>query len=237
MMSYLVPMGLAYIGAAVLPAAALLLYIYSKDKVEKEPTGLLVRLLGLGALAAILSGALETAGITLLDNFISIDNPFYVIVLAFLVVAVVEEGTKYFLMKAITWRNPHFNFKFDGIVYAVFVSLGFAAFENIGYVMGYGLTVAPARALLAIPGHMSFAVFMGFFYGRAKLWSNLGDEGKSSINRRLGYIMAIFLHGFYDACAMSGTPLASILFFAFVVALDIVVIRIIKKESGEDHPI
>lgn len=78
-------------------------------------------------------------------------------------------------LHARTWRNPNFNYRFDGIVYAVFVSLGFAAFENIQYVLHYGLSVALPRAIFAVPGHMSFAVFMGLFYGRAKLYEAWGD--------------------------------------------------------------
>lgn len=233
----LIPIGIVYILAAVLPAVALLLYIYSKDKIEKEPTSLLARLVGLGAISAMISGGLESAGISILDAFISVRNPLYVIILAFLVVAVIEEGTKYYFLKSVTWRNPNFNFRFDGIVYAVAISLGFAAFENIGYVMGYGLTIAPTRALLAIPGHMSFAVFMGYFYGRARLWENNGDKNQASINRMLAYISAVFLHGFYDACAMKGSTVSTLIFFAFIIALDIAVIRIIRKESREDHPL
>lgn len=237
MWGYLIPVGLIYIIAAICPAAILLLYLYNKDVVEKEPTDLLVKLLGLGVLAAVLSGGLEEAGIGVLDRFISTANPLYVIILAFLVVAVVEEGMKYLLMKALTWNHPHFNYRFDGIVYAVFISLGFAAFENIGYIIGYGLTIAPTRALLAVPGHMSFAVFMGYFYGRAKLWGNRGDAGKASVNRKLAYIVAVFLHGFYDACAMKQTTLSTLIFFAFVIIVDIFMIRTIRKESREDHPI
>lgn len=233
----LIPIGIIYIIAAVCPAAILLLYMYHKDGIEKEPPALLAGLIGLGVLSAVLSGGLEEIGITILDRFISVANPLYVIILAFLVVAVVEEGTKYLLLKLATWKHPHFNYRFDAIVYAVFISLGFAAFENIGYVMGYGLTIAPTRALLAIPGHMSFAVFMGFFYGRAKLWANKGDNAKASINRKLAYIVAVFLHGFYDACAMKQTVTSTLLFFAFIIVLDILMIRTIKKESREDHPL
>ena len=236
-LSYLIPIGIIYIIAAVFPAALLLFYIYRKDTIEKEPASLLLKLLGLGVVAALLSGGFETLAIAVLDRFISVSNPLYVIILAFLVVAVIEEGTKYILMKAVTWRNPHFNFRFDGTIYAVFMSLGFAAFENIGYVIGYGLTIAPTRALLAIPGHMSFAVFMGFFYGRARLWANRGDEQKASTNRWLAYIVAVLLHGFYDACAMKQTTLSTLIFFAFIIAVDILMIRTIRKESREDHPL
>ena len=233
----LIPIGIVYIIAAVLPAALLMFYIYRKDGIEKEPTSLLIKLVGLGVLAAVISGGLETVCIVLLDRVISVAHPLYLIILAFLVIAVIEEGTKYIFMRMLTWNNPHFNFRFDAVVYAAFISLGFAAFENIGYVIGYGLTIAPTRALLAIPGHLSFAVFMGFFYGRARLWANRGDNHKASVNRWLSYIVAVLLHGFYDACAMKQTVLSTIVFFAFIVAVDIFMIRTIKKESREDHPL
>ena len=123
-----------YILAAVLPAVFLLRYIYKHDTVEKEPPGLLLSLLLMGVLAALASIVLEVIGQKILDANISQDDPYYNIILAFVVVAAVEEGTKFFFLKRRTWNNPNFNYRFDGIVYAVFVSLGFAAFENIKYV-------------------------------------------------------------------------------------------------------
>ena len=119
----------------------------------------------------------------------------------------------------------------------MFVSLGFAAFENISYVVGYGLTTAVARALLAIPAHMGFAVFMGYFYARAK---RCQDEGNAAGRRRnlwAAFFVAVLLHGFYDACALLGTLLSALLFLAFVVAMYIIVIRLVKKESQNDQPV
>ena len=129
---------------------------------------LLMSLLIYGVIAALISIILENIGTKVLNSLMDQSTVGYTLVLAFAVVAVVEEGAKFAMLKRRTWNDMNFNYRFDGIVYAVFVSLGFAAFENIGYVLGYGLSVAPARALLAIPGHMCFGVFMGTFYGRAK---------------------------------------------------------------------
>ncbi len=187
--------------------------------------------------AALASIVLEQIGTTILNSFVSPENPAYVIFLAFLVVAVVEEGTKFYLLHRRTWKNPNFNYRFDAIVYAVFVSLGFAAFENIGYVFGYGITVAPARALLAIPGHMSFAVFMGYFYGRAKLFFDYGDKEKSRTNLWLAYLSAVFLHGFYDSCAMIGSAGSTIVFVVFIILMYLAVYRMIKNESHTDAPV
>ena len=173
-----------YVLAAVLPAFFLLRYIYRQDTIEKEPGYLLWQLL-LGGVPreipledpdpALASIVLETLGSAILNNTVDPNDPKYYIIMAFLVVAVVEEGTKLFFLKRRSWQDPNFNYMFDGLVYSVFVSLGFAAFENIKYVFNYGLSVAVPRALLAIPGHMGFAVFMGVFYGRAKLAESRGN--------------------------------------------------------------
>ena len=226
---------LIYLLAAVLPAVFLLRYIYKQDTVEKEPPGLLFSLLLRGVLAALLAIVFEELGERVLNTYISdSSSTVYTLVLAFLVVAVVEEGAKFLLLKQRTWHDPNFNCRFDGIVYAVFVSLGFAAFENVGYVFGYGLQVAVSRAFLAIPAHMGFAVFMGAYYGRAKLCESCGNLAGMDRNLWTGYLISVLLHGFYDACAMTGNTLSTILFVAFVVIMYIVVIRRIKRESATD---
>lgn len=226
-----------YLLAALLPALFLMRYIYRKDTIEKEPKGMLTGLVFLGVAAAVVAIILESLGLSVLSGFLQEGSPAHTIVMAFLIVAVVEEGAKYLFLLWRTWRDPNFNFRFDGIVYAVFISLGFAAFENISYVMGYGLTTAIARALLAIPAHMGFAVFMGYFYGRAK---RCHDEGNASGRRKnlwAAFLTAVLLHGFYDACALLGTVLSALLFLAFVIAMYIIVIRMVKRESKTDEPV
>lgn len=231
------PVLAVYILAAVLPAAFLLRYVYRHDTIEKEPPGLLACLLLLGVAAALCSGVLEWLGQSVLNALVDPGSPAYTIILAFLVVALVEEGMKFLLLKRRTWRDPNFNYRFDGIVYAVFVSLGFAAFENIQYVLHYGLSVALPRAVLAVPGHMSFAVFMGLFYGRAKLCEDCGDPWGTRRNLRAGYLAAVLLHGVYDSCAMIGGPLATLLFVVFVTLMYRQVYKLLKREAATDSPV
>ena len=170
---------LVYGAAALLPAIYLMRYIYRKDTVEKEPPMLLMSLLIYGVIAALISIILENIGTKVLNSLMDQSTVGYTLVLAFAVVAVVEEGAKFAMLKRRTWNDMNFNYRFDGIVYAVFVSLGFAAFENIGYVLGYGLSVAPARALLAIPGHMCFGVRLRIAGGRSgPVGRQGGGEGK-----------------------------------------------------------
>ena len=226
------------VAAAVIPAILLLIYVYRLDTVEKEPSGLLVKLLLLGCVAGVLSIGLEELGTRALDaTMIDPESDVYQIAMAFLVVAVVEEGTKYVLMKKATWKNPAFNFRFDGIVYAVFTSLGFAAFENVLYVMQLGLGVAFIRAILSIPGHMAFSVVCGIYYGRAKYFEHIGEERLSARNRWKGYLFAVLLHGFYDACLMVGSGIGTLVFVAYVVIMYGAIFRRLKKESRTDGPV
>ncbi len=226
-----------YVLAAIVPAVFLMRYIYNRDTVEREPGSLLRSLALQGVFAALAAIVLESIGETVLDLAIPQDSPAYTVVLAFLVVACAEEGAKLFFLRRRTWNDPSFSHLFDGVVYSAFVSLGFAAFENVKYVFSYGLGVAVPRALLAIPGHLGFSVFMGVFYGRARLCANRGDAAGAGRNMRLAFLSAVFLHGFYDACAMIGTGLASLLFYVFVAVMYVVVYRTIRRESREDRPV
>ena len=228
---------LFYILVAILPAAFLLRYIYRRDTIEKEPGSLLLLLIVFGVLSALCAGVLEYIGTWALSFTLSSDSPAYTIVFAFLVVAVAEEGAKLFFLHRATWRNPNFSHLFDGLVYSAFVSLGFAAFENVKYVFSYGLSVALPRALLAIPGHLGFSVFMGIFYGYAKRCELQGDNAGKKRNLLIGYLLAVFLHGFYDSCAMIGTVASMILFFIFVIVMYVVVYQAIKRASANDQPL
>ena len=227
---------LIYLAAALLPAFILLRYVYRKDVLEKESGRLLRSLILRGVSAALLSIILETIGQRILTlSRISPYSPLYYIILCFLVIAAVEEGTKYYLMKKRTWNDPEFDYTFDAIVYSVFVSLGFAAFENIGYIFNYGLSVALPRAFLSIPGHMGFAVVFGCYYAKAKKASLAGDEAGSRDALLRGYISSVLLHGFYDACAMIGTGASFFVFLVFIVVFYRRVFRLVKQESLADQ--
>jgi len=231
------PILCVYIAAALLPAVLLLRYIYRHDTVEKEPAPLLASLLLMGVLAAVCSGVLEGIGQSVLQLLVAPTRPIYTVLMAFLVVAAVEEGTKFFFLKRRTWNHPAFNYRFDGVVYAVFVSLGFAAIENVEYVFSYGLSVALPRALLSVPGHMAFSVFMGAFYGRARLYADLGDDGACRRCLWGGYLTAVLLHGFYDTCAMMGGGLSLLVFGVFVAMTFFAAYRTVKRESATDAPV
>ena len=223
------------IAAAVIPAVILLIDIYRRDRLEKEPRRLLISLVVLGVVSTVLAVVTEYIGSFLLGLVLTEDSIAYNAVMYFIVVACSEEGTKYILLRRKTWKSPEFNCQFDGVVYAVFVSLGFALWENIGYVAAYGLSTALTRALTAVPGHACFGVFMGAWYGMAKRYENEKNEKKCRQSRRLAFWLPVLIHGTYDFIATFNTIHAGWIFLAFVIILFIVARHRVKKLSEQDQ--
>ena len=145
-----------------------------------------------------------------------------------------EEGFKYLLLKLRTWKNPEFNCTFDGVVYAVFVSLGFALWENIYYVLCYGFGVALARAVTAVPGHACFGVFIGVWYGTAKRYEMDGLYEEAKRARRTGLITAVLLHGTYDFIASLDSSVMSIIFLVFVAWMFRRALELVRQFSRGD---
>ena len=176
---------------ALAPGSAVIIYIYLKDKHEREPLSLL--------LISFVYGILSTA-VTLLiswpvNAFVMLESgnlvdQFYS---AFFKVALVEEFSKFLFVRLILFPNRNFNEPFDGIVYAVMVGMGFATLENVLYVFQYGVETGVWRMFTAVPAHATFAVLMGFFMGKAKF------SKKSKLFYMLaGLFAATLFHGSYD---------------------------------------
>ena len=216
------------IAAAVIPAAALMVKVYQSDRLERESPWLLWSLMKVGILSSLLALVIERVLSFLLGFIASPDSAIYNVILYFIVVACSEEGSKYALLKKETWNNPEFNCQYDGVVYAVFVSLGFALWENISYVMTYGFSTAIVRAVTAIPGHACFGVFMGVFYGIAKKYDNRRMTKITGIYRKLSVVVAVILHGTYDYIASienQGSGWAFVLFVAVLFGISYILVN------------
>lgn len=176
---------------AIIPGIATAVYIYLEDKHEPEPARMLVISFGYGVLAFFIAIGLSY----LIDSMIDLREGEIQgeVIHAFVVVALVEEATKFAFIRGILYRDKNFNEPFDGIVYAVVVAMGFATAENIFYVLGGGAGVAVVRMLLAIPAHAVFAIIMGYFLGKAKF-----DAERSLRYALTGLFAAVLIHGMYD---------------------------------------
>jgi RsiW-degrading membrane proteinase PrsW (M82 family) len=177
---------------AVAPVLAIIIYIYFKDKYEKEPKRLLLYNFLLGAIVSII---VTTILYLVINIFLPLPNKtsiFEQFIKAFFVVGITEEFSKYIIVRYYAQPKPDFNEPFDGIVYAVMVSMGFAATENISYVLQGGVQTALVRAFTAVPAHATFAILMGYYMGKAKFSKN-----RISLNLT-GLLLAILFHGSYD---------------------------------------
>ena len=222
------------IAAAVLPAVFLLVKVEREDRLEKESHALLLSLVLFGIVSTAVASLGERIGMTLLAMLFREESLLYNFLLYFGVVAFSEEGAKYVLLKRRTWNNPEFNCQFDGVVYSVFVSLGFALWENLGYVAMYGLSTAVVRAVTAVPGHACFGVFMGTWYGMAKRREGAGDYDGSKRMRVRALLVPAVLHGFYDFVATCESSVMNLVFLVFVLLMFITAWRLVKHVSAND---
>jgi RsiW-degrading membrane proteinase PrsW (M82 family) len=178
--------------ATTTPILIVIIYIYIKDKYEKESKRVLLVSFLLGA---ILSIVITTLLYVFFDLFLPLPDNYSIwqqFVKAFFVVGLIEEFSKYIMVRYYAQPRKGFNEPFDGIVYAVMVSMGFAAVENLFYVLQGGIEVALIRAVTAIPAHATFAILMGYYMGKAKFTNN---RVKWNL---IGLSLAVLFHGAYD---------------------------------------
>lgn len=213
------------IAIALAPVVIILLFIYFKDKWEKEPFKLLFWTFILGCLTVIPVLFIETFIGNLKANFY-LSHRMSAIYDAFFVAGFTEEAFKFLAFYLLIWRNKHFNEKFDGIVYAVFISLGFAAVENIMYVSNYGISNGLTRAFTAVPAHALFGVSMGYYFAFSKF--SLFFKKR---NLAMAFLIPFMLHGIYDFILMSNEPAYFIVFIAYLFYLWKVGFKRIKELS------
>jgi RsiW-degrading membrane proteinase PrsW (M82 family) len=181
---------LKLIALAIAPAVALGVFIYWRDKWDKEPIRILAICFALGILSCVIAAGIEL-GIGAIWQA-NTKNVFETAIEAFVVVGFTEEFCKYIWLRGYAYPKKEFNEPYDGITYSVMVSLGFATFENIFYVLEGGSGTALMRMFTAMPAHTTFAVIMGFFVGMAKFTHN------SKLYNLIGLLMAVLFHGAYD---------------------------------------
>jgi RsiW-degrading membrane proteinase PrsW (M82 family) len=225
---------------AVLPVILICKYVYNKDR-NKEPNKLLTKFFVAGIGSALIAIVISLIIDLIFPNFTSSTSFAYFpinLISVFIGIALVEESSKFIMVYKIGYNNREFDELYDMIVYAVFVSMGFATFENILYVLGKAsFTTGIIRALTAVPGHAAYAVFMGYYLSLAKLChlNKRDDLSKKNIIKAL--LIPTCLHGIYDFCVLSQNWILIICFFIFVIALFVVAIQKLKEVAGNTTPL
>lgn len=223
---------------AVLPTILLGYFIYSNDKIEKEPTPLLVKLL-LGGIGSVILTLIVTTILNKIAPFFAISNteilsPLSLAIYVFFGIAIIEEFSKWFFLYIISWKNKAFNHVYDAIVYSVFVSLGFATVENILYVfissssLSEAIAVALNRMFFSVPGHAFFGVMMGYYLGLAKLTFVNKKKNKTTKFLLLSLLVPTICHFIFDYILMSSF-LPMIVFYIYVIVLFVYGISKVKR--------
>lgn len=208
--------------AAITPVAVALWYIFKKDSAKPEPAKWLVKAFWYGVLSALLSFVFSTPigdifGLDLdAETYPSIIDAFAD---AFLMAAIPEELAKLIMLWLLLRKNPHFDEKFDGIIYAVCIGMGFAGIENIMYLFegidnGSWISIGIARALFSIPGHFLFAVLMGYYYSLYHFGVDRSMKTKAMI-----LLAPILAHGLFDGilfCMNANEWFATVGLFVFL---------------------
>lgn len=167
-------------------------YIFIRDKYEKEPIRLLIVGLGLGCLTTIPILYVEKFLLNYKNFF---ELKYYDLYKSYVVAGFSEETIKFLILYFLVYRNKNFNERFDGIVYAVFVSLGFSLVENILFVTNEdlgGVLTGINRGIFSVPAHMLYGVSMGYYFALMKY------EDENKINFVLALMYPIFIHGTFD---------------------------------------
>lgn len=189
------------LAAALLPAFILGIYIWRKDP-QPEPAKWVIRAVLAGVAICVPVAFVEQQIMHTLFPDGGPTTLFGTTLEAFLVAALPEETAKLLALWLVLRKNPCFDERFDGIVYAVCVGLGFAAIENVFYVLQSGegwLTVAAMRALLAVPGHYAFAIMMGYYFSVFCFIKHTPGYAVKTL------LVPVLAHGVYDSIAMSGS--------------------------------
>ena len=214
---------LTILSAAIAPALALLTFFYLKDRLEPEPLGMVLRTFLYGALLVFpimfIQYALKAEGVS--------THP---LVYSFFTIGFMEEFFKWFIFLYTAFQHTEMDSVYDGIIYGVSISLGFATVENVLYLFAHGVDYAFTRALFPVSSHALFGVLMGYYLGRAKFGS------RHPRLRVFGAMLVPFLlHGLYDYILLAVTFNWVYVQAPFMIILWIIGLR--KVRAAIRHPI
>ena len=188
-------MSLYLLALAIAPGIAICFYIYFKDKYEKEPIKLLLVSFILGVFSVVPTLLLSRLGTYFFGFEPTSSNLIFSLISCVVGIGLVEEFSKFIFVRYYAYKKDDFNEPFDGIVYCVMVSMGFATLENILYVSASGASTGWLRMFTAVPMHAVFAIVMGYYMGVQKSFGTSAAVLK-------GLLLASLLHGIYDFVLM-----------------------------------
>ena len=202
-----------YLLAAILPAVVLVLYAYKQDQFP-EPPRIVFKTFLFGCATVLAINLI----IPILDNYNEefFSGETYYFFDSFIRAAFVEEFFKACVIIFYCTRKTAFDEPMDGVIYGVAASLGFAAYENISYVLYFekipSFDIALVRSFTAIPMHALCGVVMGFLISQS-----IFENKHNYLNLFLALFIPVGIHGLYNYSFSSSVISYQIAYFLLLV--------------------
>jgi len=219
-------MDLELVVVALAPIVFLAWFVYTRDRYEHEPRRLIVKTFLLGAILVAPVVVAELLGSLFLPPSA---DPVALFLHFLLVVALVEESSKYLAVRISVYRSREFNEPMDGLVYGAIAGLGFAAPENLLYVLSRGAGLGIIRAVLSVPGHALWGSIIGYYLARQK-FTGARRSGLAGLS------VAVILHAAFDYGLVGMDPLVGFMIAIGVVAIGWIMFFRFTRTAHEDSP-
>lgn len=205
---------------SIAPALALAGYFWYGDPTTREPIVALAITFLLAVAFASIAGIVNSVMLPFFELFgvIGLTLGYFIIV------GPIEETVKWLAVRVYAYRTDAFQTVVDGVVYGAMAGVGFAAIENLLYIIIFSVetstagiavqeqeavAIATQRAFVG-PGHVIFSAWAGFYLGLAKF--NQPKRGPIVVK---GLLIAAFIHALYNTLVTT-LPLSLGAFVLFI---------------------
>ncbi len=219
-------MDLGLVVIAIAPIVFLAWYVYTRDRYEREPRRLIVKTFVLGAILVVPVIFAEAVGSLFLP---ASSDPLALFLHFLIVVAFVEESSKLLAVRLSVYKSREFNELMDGLVYGAIAGLGFAAPENLIYVLSRGAFLGIVRAVLSVPGHALWGSIIGYYLARQKL-------GTGRVSGLAGLGLATMLHTAFDYALVAAQALNAIMIASIIIAAGWVIFFRFRRAALASSP-
>ena len=214
------------VGVALAPIAFFAWFIYTRDRYEREPRRLIAKTFVLGAIFVVPVVIAELIGSLFLPPSA---DPVILFFHFLIVVSFVEESSKFLAVRISVYDSREFNELMDGLVYGAMAGLGFAAPENLLYVLSQGAALGVIRAVLSVPGHLLWGSIIGYYLARQKL-TPARHAGLA------GLCLAVIMHAVFDYGLVAMDPLLSIVIASGIVVAGWILFFRFRKTALASSP-
>ncbi len=243
-------MSKALLTIAVLPTFVIFAIVIKNARAAREPFRKIAKVFFISVASTIAAMVLELIGEKLTETLFEAfgyeyKSIFGILFQCIFVIALVEEGCKYFSFKLMIFHDRAFDNTYDGVIYGAAAALGFATLENILYVFQGGFGTGVLRAVLSVPLHACTGIFMGYYFGISK-YKKYNDINSDKDPQRRAYAISVVIHALYDFFLMANDAkdaprhfilLSLLAVLLIMVAVYLMMVFTIKKARRDDQPI